>query len=72
MRPIDHSRRRVLAGLAAVPLAAMAAVAAARLGVQAALVRPGARGSSSRRCGSCGATDHTMLEPTCPLAPEVL
>ncbi len=66
------SRRRLLAGMTAAPLAVMAAIAATRLGAQAALVRPGARGSSSQRCGSCGATAHTMLEPTCPLAPEVL
>ncbi len=72
MAPIDLSRRRLLAGMTAVPLAAMAAIAATRLGARAALVRPGVRGSSSRRCGRCGAHDHTMLEPACPLAPEVV
>ena len=65
-------RRRLLAGIAAVPLAAVAAVTATRLGARAALVRPGARGSSAQRCGRCGAHDHTMLQPACPLAPEVI
>ncbi len=72
MGPVDLSRRRLLAGVAAVPFAAIAAIAATRLGAQAALLRPGARGSSTRRCGRCGAPDHTMLEPACPLAREVL
>ena len=71
MPATDPRRRRFLKGLAAAPLLAGAAVATTRLGSHAALMRPGARGSSSERCASCGADDHMMLDLSCPASPEV-
>jgi hypothetical protein len=72
VQPTDRSRRRVLAGLAGAPAALVAAVAATRLGRHAALARPGAHGTSTQRCGQCGALDHTMLASSCPAAPRVV
>lgn len=35
-------------------------------------IRPTASGTSATRCAQCGASDHTMLDPRCPMAPRVL
>jgi hypothetical protein len=65
-------RRAFLLGALALP----AAFAGARListaadGVRAA--RPRAAGTTTSRCASCGGNDHTMLDPRCPSAPEVV
>lgn len=72
MQPMDQSRRRLLATFAALPVAGIAGVAAMRLGVHAAVLRPGGRGTSSRRCAQCGGGDHTMLDAACPAAPQVV
>jgi hypothetical protein len=61
-----------LAALAGAPLAGAAAVTATRLGANAAVLRPGARGASAHRCAQCGSADHTMLDAACPVAPEVV
>jgi 4-hydroxy-3-methylbut-2-enyl diphosphate reductase IspH len=68
----DRSRRRLLAGLVGAPLAGAAAVTATRLGANAAVLRPGAHGTSASRCAQCGARDHTMLDAACPASPEVV
>lgn len=68
----DPSRRRLLALFVSAPLAVTAAVATARVGANAAMLRPGAAGSSSRRCAQCGARGHTMLDAACPAAPRVV
>jgi hypothetical protein len=72
VRRTDRSRRRLLATLAGAPLAGAAAATATRLGANAAVLRPGARGSSAQRCAQCGATDHAMLDAACPASPEVV
>jgi hypothetical protein len=73
---LDISRRGLLLAAVAVPsLYAARQVAssisdATRAAVRAA--RPTASGTSASRCAQCGAPDHTMLDPRCPLAPRVL
>lgn len=34
-------------------------------------VRPTPVGTSATRCAQCGTPDHSMLDPRCPLAPQV-
>jgi hypothetical protein len=68
----DPSRRRLLALFVTAPLAVTGAFAAARVGANAAMLRPGAAGSSSRRCAQCGARDHAMLDAACRAAPRVV
>lgn len=69
-------RRRLLAAGLAVPVMLILGRGAALVGeavtgaVRAA--RPTATGTSATRCAQCGAPDHTMLDPRCPLAPRVL
>lgn len=65
------SRRRVVAGIASVPLIGVLGAAVARLGSQAAIWRPAGTGDSATRCAQCGARDHLMLSATCPAAPSV-
>jgi hypothetical protein len=62
----------VLAALLAVPVVAGLApvVAAGRRSIP--FLRPAGVGSSTECCAQCGAGDHTMLDPSCPAAPEVL
>jgi hypothetical protein len=65
------SRRAFLLGALALP----AAFAGARLISTAAAVRaarPRPAGTTTSRCASCGGNDHTMLDPRCPSAPEVV
>jgi len=66
------TRRRVLAGLLALPAAAVALgiAAAARGGVAA--MRPGSRGTTVTTCAQCGRPGHSMLDPACPAAPKVV
>jgi hypothetical protein len=70
------SRRRLLViglvGLGA--LAVPRAVGVVEQGVNGAIraARPAPSGTSATRCAQCGATDHTMLDRRCPLAPRVL
>lgn len=70
------ARRRLLAAFAAVPALIVARRGAELAGeaiagaVQSA--RPAADGTSATRCAQCGSTDHTMLDPSCPMAPRVL
>jgi hypothetical protein len=71
MGSVDRARRRLLAGMAAVPVVAAAAAAVTRLGSHASTLRPGGRGTSAQRCGACGAWDHTMLASACPATPQV-
>lgn len=70
------SRRLLLAAAASVPalivlrrgaeVAAQAVLGAARG------ARPASDGTSATRCAQCGASDHTMLDERCPMAPRVL
>jgi hypothetical protein len=69
------SRRRLLAlasGLpvlaALVPAATMYARATKAVAAQ---VRPAPEGRSDSRCAVCGATDHAMLDATCPSSPRI-
>ncbi|HEY7754817.1 MAG TPA: hypothetical protein VID69_01165 [Actinomycetota bacterium] len=64
------SRRGFLTGLLVAPAAFAAARAAGAIRGAARVARPAARGTSSTRCGLCGARDHSMLR--CPNAREVL
>ncbi len=70
------SRRHILRVAALAPVGAAAAAAAATLGRivdgAAATLRPAGSGTSTVRCGQCGAADHTMLDPRCPAAPRVV
>lgn len=66
------SRRGFLLGLLAVPAAFAGAKALGALRRGAELARPSARGHSSGVCGVCGRGDHTMLDPRCPGAAEVV
>lgn len=70
--PRGVRRRRVLGALAAAPalVAGSRLVAAGLRAVPA--VRPPGSGSSAGRCAQCGATGHTMLDPSCPAAPGVM
>ena len=66
------TRRHLLAPLTALGLTTVLAgalSAARRISLPG---RPDAWGTSATRCAQCGATDHTMLDPRCPLAPRVL
>jgi hypothetical protein len=66
------SRRRFLAGLAAVPvLVAGSKISGAARGAVAAM-RPGARGGSASVCAQCGSREHGMLDPACPAAPRAV
>jgi hypothetical protein len=70
------SRRNLLLAVASLPALAIVhrgtdLVAGAITGAARA-ARPGADGTSATRCAQCGAADHTMLDPRCPLAPKVL
>lgn len=69
------TRRRLLVAVAIAP-----ALLAARRGVELAAdavsgairsARPAPDGTSATRCAQCGAVDHAMLDPGCPLAPRV-
>ena len=70
------SRRRLIAAGLAVPglLVATRAAEFAQQGLAAAArwARPAASGTTATRCAQCGSSDHTMLDPRCPLAPRVL
>ena len=73
---MDVSRRHVLIAAAALPAVAVAGRAAETV-VRAAngaimAIRPVPRGTSGTCCAQCGAHDHGMLDPRCPLAPRVL
>lgn len=72
LRSPDPSRRRLLSRVATLPLAGVAAVAATRLGANAALLRPAGRGNSDVTCAQCGGAGHSMLMSACPAAPGVL
>lgn len=72
MAGLDPSRRRVLAGIAGVPLLAALAAATTRLGAHAATLRPRGSGTSADRCGQCGSRDHTMLAASCSAAPRAV
>jgi hypothetical protein len=67
------SRRRLLALASGLPLLAaftpVAATFARASRAVAAQVRPLPQGKSDSRCAVCGATEHRMLDPTCPSAP---
>lgn len=63
------TRRTVIAGALAAPLVAAGAWLGGALRRSAAAVRPGAQGTSSTRCASCGETGHSML--ACPSNPKV-
>jgi hypothetical protein len=70
------SRRSVLLAAAALPTVvfvdrAVRSIGDAARGAVLAL-RPAPDGTSATRCAQCGAPDHTMLDPACPLAPRVL
>jgi hypothetical protein len=65
-----------MAAAAALPLVLLAErgvrlIADGARGAAAAL-RPSGEGTSATRCGLCGATDHTMLDPRCPAAKPVI
>lgn len=64
------TRRTMIGALLAAPGVALGARAMARMRRNAAHVRPTASGSSTTRCASCGAEDHSML--ACPSNPKVL
>jgi hypothetical protein len=66
------TRRRMLGGLLALPLAGLVLGVAttARRGIAA--MRPGARGTSTTTCAQCGGVGHGMLDPACPAAPKVV
>jgi hypothetical protein len=66
------TRRGFLIGLVSVPAVVGAAklTGAARAGVAA--MRPGSRGRSGSTCAVCGASGHTMLDPSCPADPRVV
>jgi hypothetical protein len=70
------SRRRLIAAAAGLPLVLLAerGVRSITDGVRgaAAALRPPSEGTSATRCGLCGATDHTMLDPRCPAAKPVI
>ena len=69
------SRRRLIVAGISIPI-----LLAARRGAEVAgealdgavrAARPGGSGTSATRCAQCGASDHGMLDPRCPLAPKV-
>ncbi|MCC6829862.1 MAG: hypothetical protein IT200_00820 [Thermoleophilia bacterium] len=69
------TRRRLLAAALAAPVVAtftplLRTHAAAARGMAGAL-RPSPDGRADRRCASCGAPDHTMLDAACPARPRV-
>jgi hypothetical protein len=70
------TRRRLLLGAAAIPALAAAERATHSIaGVIASTVRairPPADGTSATRCARCGAPDHAMLDPRCPIAKRVI
>lgn len=70
------SRRSLLVAVAAIPALAVLSRGATALGGliggAVAAARPAADGTSATRCAQCGATDHTMLDARCPMAPRVL
>ncbi len=68
----SSSRRRMLTGALALPLAAGVLGISARLRTTAGGLRPAGRGTSVSRCALCGAREHHMLDPGCPAAPQVL
>jgi hypothetical protein len=69
------SRRRLLAVAASIPALLVARDGAQLLTAGArgavAALRPPAQGTSATRCGLCGGTDHTMLDPRCPAAKRI-
>jgi hypothetical protein len=69
------SRRSLLTAAVLAPLALVVddVVDSAARGatLAASLLRPSRTGSSGGRCGSCGAADHSMLDPRCPSAPRM-
>ncbi len=73
--PMAISRRHLLAAAAAVPaflaLRRGAELAGDVVAGAARGARPAPDGTSATRCAQCGAADHTMLDPRCPLAPRV-
>ena len=70
------SRRGLLILAGAIPAAALSGraigIVADAVGKAAQAARPGGNGTSATRCAQCGASEHTMLDPRCPLAPRVL
>jgi hypothetical protein len=64
------TRRTIIGTLLAAPGVAVGARAMAQVRRHATLIRPDAAGTSSTRCASCGADDHTML--SCPSNPVVV
>jgi hypothetical protein len=70
------SRRRLILAAASLPALAVAGRGISLLGDAVAgaarAARPAGDGTSATRCAQCGASDHSMLDPRCPLAPKVL
>lgn len=70
------SRRTLLLATAAIPAITLADRVARSVGDAARgailALRPAPDGTSATRCAQCGSSDHTMLDPVCPLAPRVL
>jgi hypothetical protein len=65
------SRRGFLLGALALPAAFAGARAISWAAAGFRVSRPRASGTSATRCAQCGGA-HSMLDPSCPRAPEVL
>jgi hypothetical protein len=70
------SRRDLVRIALAAPVGFAAARAVSTLGAVIGRAAPGLRptaiGTSATRCAACGAADHTMLDPRCPAARQVI
>ncbi len=65
------TRRRLLALAGVAPLALVVGPVAGWLRAATGILRPPSAGTTASRCATCGATDHLMLDPTCPASPRV-
>ncbi len=71
VRPSFLSRRRLLGAAAVAPVGLAVAALAPALRAGTGLLRPPARGTTGAVCATCGAADHSMLDPRCPQRPRL-